>query len=193
MRRESKRPPRLFLREQHKPHRLFTNETRKAPHRPNRRPDTAEDQRQKDPELHVLFDATSHHSRSRPGLPPVPVPPRPAGALPSSLRAGGLFFPNPTRVDATPWIAHAKVISMMIGTSSRRVWPKARFFSQLVTQGTAPHGGGCQYLPIESTTGPTLPDGSPRNSTLLIALHSTHLLPTGSSVPPRGAFSLFKP
>ena len=102
MRRESKRPPRLFPREQHKPHRLFTNETRKAPHRPNRRPDTVEDQRQKDPELHVLFDATSHHSRSRLGLPPVPVPPRPAGALPSSLRAGGLFFSEPDPCRCNP-------------------------------------------------------------------------------------------
>ena len=136
------------------------------------------------------FSLMRHHITPVPGwaYPPVPVPPRPAGALPSSLRAGGLFFPNPTRVDATPWIAHAKVISMMIGTSSRRVWPKARFFSQLVTQGTAPHGGVCQYLPIESTTGPTLPDGSPRNSTHLTALNLTHLPPLAPRFLPEGLF-----
>ncbi len=77
---------------------------------------------------------------------------------------------------------------MMIGTSSRRVWPKARFFSQLVPQVTAPHGGGCQYLPIESTTGPTLPDGSPRNSTLLIALNPTRLPPLAPRFLPEGLF-----
>jgi hypothetical protein len=100
VRRESKRPPRLFPREQRKPHRLFTNETRKAPHRPNRRPDTAYDQRQKDPELHVLFDATSHHSRSRLGLPP--VPPAPGRRLALQPLCWGAFFSEPDPCRCNP-------------------------------------------------------------------------------------------
>ena len=152
------------------------------------RPDTTEDQRQKDPELHVRFDATSHHSRSRPGLPPVPVPPRPAGALPSSLRAGGLFFAEPDPCRCNPLgRARAGYFHDDRNVIAPRL-AQGAFFSQLVTQGTAPHGGGCQYLPIESTTGPTLPDGSPRNSTLLMALNLTHLPPLAPRFLPEGFF-----
>jgi len=151
------------------------------------RPDTTEDQRQKDPELHVRFDATSHHSRSRPGLPSVPVPPRPAGALPSSLRAGGLFCrTRPHRCDPLDRARAGYFHDDRNVIAPRLV--QGAFFSQLVTQGTAPHGRGCQYLPIESTTGPMLPDGSPRNSTHLTALNLTHLPPLAPRFLPEGLF-----
>ncbi len=138
----------------------------------------------------LTFALMRHHITPVPGwaYPPSPSPPRPAGALPSSLRAGGLFFAelDPCRCDpldrARTGYFHddRNVIAPRLAQGA--------FFSQLVTQGTAPHGGGCQYLPIESTTGPTLPDGSPRNSTLLIALHLTHLPPLAPRFLPEGLF-----
>ena len=152
------------------------------------RPDTTKDQRQKDPEPHVRFDATSHHSRSRLGLPPVPVPPAPGRRLALQPSCWGAFFAEPDPCRCAPldraregyFHDNRNVIAPRLAQGA--------FFPQLVTQGTAPHGGGCQYLPIESTTGPTLPDGSPRNSTLLMALNLTHLPPLAPRFLPEGFF-----
>ena len=136
------------------------------------------------------FSLMRHHITPVPGwaYPPSPAPPRPAGALPSSLCAGGLFFAEPDPCRCNPLgRARAGYFHDDRNVIAPRL-AQGAFFSQLVTQGTAPHGGGCQYLPIESTTGPTLPDGSPRNSTLLMALNLTHLPPLAPRFLPEGFF-----
>ncbi len=139
------------------------------------------------------FSLMRHHITPVPGWAyPRPRPPRarPAPCPPAFVLGGFFFEPDPCRCAPLDRACEG-CFHEDWNVIEPRLAQSARFFAPLVTQGTALHGGGCQYLPLESTTGPTLPDGSPRNSTLLMALHSTHLLPTGPSVPPRGAFSLF--
>jgi len=175
---------------------MVTNVTCEAPDRPNRRIRKTKDQQQKDPDLHVRFHTTQRHSRSRPGLPPPSPSPRtrpahcpPAFALEGFfVRAAGPRRGVPADRLGLPCVLPGQSFAVP------RLGVRPAFFSLPVTQETAAPARPWHDLPIESTTGPTLPDRSPPNSTLLIALVATYLLPHWPlGFPPRGAFSLRNP
>lgn len=138
----------------------------------------------------LTFALMRYHITPVPGwaYPPSPSPRARPAPCPPAFVLGGFFFAEPDPCRCNPLDrARAGYFHGDRNVIAPRL-AQGAFFSQLVTQGTAPHGGGCQYLPIESTTGPTLPDGSPRNSTLLMALNLTHLPPLAPRFLPEGLF-----